>query len=596
MNLIILIIVSSVIGEELINLNTKTFLIESQIEGVKEVIQGSRQQITNFENAEYAINIELKGNNSYPWDICFSQQGSIDFANYENHHTIIYNATHDPDEEHANDPSYYLSTPILVNMVNTNKSILIVTSDHSLLNYNVTQDRFSRVGFQTKLIQEYDYDFLRSGATEAEVPQILYASMFNYVFLVYRDQILKGYVEPNMTLKNCTIGGLENDNNFIGSIKIYENFMFVPLGMEGMDIYQINQDGDLKLYQSMNSFDLYNKNVPISLVDIVFSKSESSNETYAFILDNIHGVTKFLVRTNDKYIVLNRDDKFGLVNIKSGLTIAVQPDDFLLILKEVGINQQLVEIGFKDEGWFEVKTHYLTGQYYDIIISNWFVFLRGKDEHRIIRTGVYDVFEPEFKFYVQDDYYTEKANSFYEDYVFIPKLQNAQFFDGNFQTDGYTNQFTFKKNLPYLLGLTQHTIVELPFLIRIPSIYCNPRSEQDIGNIYKYDILLNATSCPEKDEYLKENPNVPYQTIQCSYKDSFQVKVVLAQAKIYNTQELIGVIIGLIILLILLAFLLAYLYRRFRIKEEGLTSAVQGFDNQKGYDLEPNDAPATQGL
>lgn len=64
--------------------------------------------------------------------------------------------------------------------------------------------------------------------------------MFNYVFLVYRDQILKGYVEPNMTLKNCTIGGLENDNNFIGSIKIYENFMFVPLGMEGMDIYQIN--------------------------------------------------------------------------------------------------------------------------------------------------------------------------------------------------------------------------------------------------------------------------------------------------------------------------------------------------------------------
>lgn len=73
----------------------------------------------------------------------------------------------------------------------------------------------------------------------------------------------------------------------------------------------------------MNSFDLYNKNVPISLVDIVFSKSESSNETYAFILDNIHGVTKFLVRTNDKFIVLNRDDKFGLVNIKSGLTIAV---------------------------------------------------------------------------------------------------------------------------------------------------------------------------------------------------------------------------------------------------------------------------------
>ena len=54
-------------------------------------------------------------------------------------------------------------------------------------------------------------------------------------------------------------------------------------------------------------------------------------------------------------------------------------------------------------------------------------------------------------------------------------------------------------------------------------------------------------------------------------------------------------IIGLIILLILLAFLLAYLYRRFKTTEEGLTSQSKN-DDQKGYNLEPNDAPATQGL
>lgn len=28
-----------------------------------------------------------------------------------------------------------------------------------------------------------------------------------------------------------------------------------------------------------------------------------------------------------------------------------------------------------------------------------FVLLRGRDEHRIVRTGVYEEFEPEFKFY-----------------------------------------------------------------------------------------------------------------------------------------------------------------------------------------------------
>ncbi|CAK60178.1 unnamed protein product (macronuclear) [Paramecium tetraurelia] len=597
MFLIIFVFVCQVIGEELLNLSTKTFFIESEVKGVKEVIQGSRQFITDFENAEFAINIELQGNNSQPWDICFSQQGSIEFADYENHHTLIYNATHNPDEEHANDPSYYLSTPILVNMVKTNQGLMIATSDHTLLNYNITQDPQSIVGFKTQLLQEYDYDYLRSEATEAEVPQIVYAPIFEYVFLIYRDQILKGKIQPNMTLQNCSIGsGLENDNNFIGQIKILNNYMFVPLGRDGLDIYQINKDGDISLKLSMNSFDFYNKDLTISLVDVVFSQSSTSSDTYAFILDSIHGVTKFLVKTNEQQITMDRDEKFGLVNVRSGLAIAVQPDDFLLILKEVGINQQLVEIGFKDEGWFEVKTHFLTGQYFDITISKQFVLLRGKSEHRIVRTGVYEEFEPEFKFYTQDDYFTEKANSFYEDYVFVPKLQNVQFYDSDFVTEGTPNSWSFQKSYPYLLGLTQHYIVELPYIIRNPQIYCNPRSELDVGNIYKYDILMNATSCPEKDKYLEENPTVPYQTIQCSYKNTFQVKVVLAQAKIYNTQELIAVIIGLIILLILLAFLLAYLYRKYKVKEEGLTSQVSGFDNQKGYDLEPNDAPATQGL
>lgn len=74
---------------------------------------------------------------------------------------------------------------------------------------------------------------------------------------------------------------------------------------------------------SLSSFDIYNKDLTISLVDIVFSKSTKSNDTYAFILDSIHGVTKYLVRTTEEQIVLNRDDKFGLVDIKSGLAIAV---------------------------------------------------------------------------------------------------------------------------------------------------------------------------------------------------------------------------------------------------------------------------------
>ena len=47
--------------------------------------------------------------------------------------------------------------------------------------------------------------------------------------------------------------------------------MFVPLGRDGLDIYLISPNGELSLKSSMNSFDFYNKDTPISLVDIVFS-------------------------------------------------------------------------------------------------------------------------------------------------------------------------------------------------------------------------------------------------------------------------------------------------------------------------------------
>jgi hypothetical protein len=49
----------------------------------------------------------------------------------------------------------------------------------------------------------------------------------------------------------------------------------------------------------------------------------------------------------------------------------------------------------------------------------------------------------------------------------------------------------------------------------------------------------------------------------------------------------------LVVLLILLALLIVFLYKRFKTKEEGLTSKVTGFDNNRGYDLEPNEGPST---
>lgn len=74
-----------------------------------------------------------------------------------------------------------------------------------------------------------------------------------------------------------------------------------------------------------------------------------------------------------------------------------------MVLQERGVINTLIEVGLFKKDWFKVKAHYLTGKYSEIDILPEFTILRGKDEHRIIRTGVYEKFEPSFVFTSKDN-------------------------------------------------------------------------------------------------------------------------------------------------------------------------------------------------
>lgn len=69
-------------------------------------------------------------------------------------------------------------------------------------------------------------------------------------------------------------------------------------------------------------------------------------------------------------------------------------DQYLLILCQKDVIEYLIEIALHGSDWFKVRVHYLTGHYSEIDITPEFALLRGKDEHRIIRTGIFEDFEP----------------------------------------------------------------------------------------------------------------------------------------------------------------------------------------------------------
>ncbi|CAD8142006.1 unnamed protein product [Paramecium pentaurelia] len=574
-------ILQTVLAKELTNLTTH-FLFNKISESEQiNIVVTEQLNIRDYPQAKYVIDAKLESKQK--GSVCFVKQGSIQFGDYSIYSQKIFEL---PNLQ-TNDPELLLNIPVLLNMVHIKKAIAIVTSNNQILLYRVNKNSSNIIGHEIQLEANYSFQHLRQEAKIIEPPQMIYTDQTQYIYLIYRNQIIGGKVNydnlSSFVLRNITNQGFENDNNYLGQVKVFGWHIFVPIGVDGLDIYQYEENGELTLIGNMNSTTFYNQINNIKIVDVVFGGFE--NQKYMYVLDQLSGITRFIVSSNSSGFTAQLDSDLGFIQISHGTTLAEHNNSYILILQERGVINTLVEIGLYQNDWFKVKVHYLTGKYSEIDILPEFTILRGKDEHRIIRTGIYEKFEPSFVFTQKDNVNQEKQNSFYEEYVFIPSLITMDFYDVDKGALNITNNFNYNITNSFLIGITSQSIIYMPYIIENPYIRCNPRTNRSIGRSFDYKLNINATHCPQKEKLI----GIPPQLILCQYVDEFNLKITNGDGIIYDTETLASIMMGFIVLLIMLSILLAYLYSRYKIKKTALQNDIQGFGesvNREGYDMD----------
>ncbi|CAK58322.1 unnamed protein product (macronuclear) [Paramecium tetraurelia] len=574
-------LLQTVLAKQLTNLTTHVLFNKISESEQVDIVVTEQLNIRDYPQAKYVIdaNLESKQKGS----ICYVKQGSIQFGDYQVYSQKIFDL---PNLE-TNDPELLLNIPVLLNMVHIKKAFAIVTSNNQILLYRVNNNSSNIIGHNIQLETNYSYHHLRQEAKIIEPPQIIYADQTQYIYLIYANQILGGKVNydnlSSFALRNITNERFDYETYYLGQIKVFGWHIFIPVGVDGLDIYQYQENGDWSFIGNMNSKTFYNNSRKIKIVDLVFGGTE--NEKYMYILDEQRGIIRFIVSSNSSSFYAQLDPQLGIITISNGKTLAEHNNSYILVLQEIGVINTLVEVGLHQNGWFKVKVHYLTGKYSEIDILPEFTILRGKDEHRIIRTGIYEKFEPNFVFTQKDNLNQERQNSFYEEYVFIPSLITMDFYDVDKGALNSSNNFNYNITNSFLVGITSQSIVYMPYIVENPYIRCNPRSNRTVGRTFDYKLTINATHCPQKEKLT----GIPPQLILCQYVDEFNIKITNGDGIIYDTESLASIVMGFIVLLIILSISLAYLYTRYKLKQNGLRNDIQGFGesgNREGYDMD----------
>jgi hypothetical protein len=101
---------------------------------------------------------------------------------------------------------------------------------------------------------------------------------------------------------------------------------------------------------------------------------------------------------------MQRNDDLGLIEAVGCEAVKTLNHTVLMVMCERQQNSFVLEfVLFQMKSWFKLKTHYLTGRYFDMHITNNFALLRGIDAHRVLYHGVWELFEPSFDIEWEDD-------------------------------------------------------------------------------------------------------------------------------------------------------------------------------------------------
>lgn len=168
-------------------------------------------------------------------------------------------------------------------------------------------------------------------------------------------------------------------------------------------------------------------------------------------------------------------------------------EETLFLLCNRNIITYVSEYGLYKNDWFFLRRHFLNGQYFDIDVTHDFAILRGVDAHRVIYHSVWNGFLHENDEYLHGEttFYTN-----YEEYMYLPHLQGLEFYSEYFgQVD--SNNISH----PFILGMTTHDLVQVPYFEQVPGIACQTSNRNDVGKTRKFEVVINSTFCPQKREY-----------------------------------------------------------------------------------------------
>lgn len=86
--------------------------------------------IKEFNANDNTIGMRLTHLDDYSEGLCITKHQGMVFDDYSRHTTRVFTPRYKPSDVHPNDPSYFLSIPLLVNMVHITNGFAMVSSDH----------------------------------------------------------------------------------------------------------------------------------------------------------------------------------------------------------------------------------------------------------------------------------------------------------------------------------------------------------------------------------------------------------------------------------------------------------------------------------
>ncbi|CAD8083356.1 unnamed protein product [Paramecium primaurelia] len=469
----------------------------------------------------------------------------------------------------VNDPDFIMKNPVLVGLANTtSQGFIVLTSNHLIYLFQLSFSQLSNK-FSIKSNQTFNFSDLRQTQYEPVSPQLIWFDQKSCVLIIFPQQIIIGkLIDGQFSFKNSNIS-ISNEEEYIGIAKLHKGYLFVARGRLGIDIYSINEQGQLiqiqNLYNQLSN-DIHN----MYIQDFDFGGFDNN---YIFILDKYQGFMIYQI-DNQQFTITKWLD--SILEIKGAKLIKTYINIIMIMVEHNSYNHILEYcIYSQDQKLFYIKTHYLDGKYFDIDIEDQFAIIRGYDGHKIIYHSIHEGFQVNYNQPITDESW-EDGTELQEDidqYAIIPQMQS-------FYLTKHLNQ-------SFLVAISFRTLMFMRFIRVEPYVECKLTNLATKNSQITVNAVLNSTWCKEKfQQQIVYNQSFYSDLIMCKKELDFSIKVInTLEEEQTNYYYIIIILIASLILLCFLLIALRIFFAKYRQEQSSLESVIDQL-GKRGYTAE----------